>query len=133
MIALLLVVLACAAIAFGSVLVHLHFARRFERPPLENYVRATVIGSTAAWTCEPGLELRDGDKFRSVMRDLHEVATAAVLDAPADDPFARAQHVALRVREVWPDRAYFVEMHQCVGPHAGWVQIFQPFGVPRNR
>lgn len=120
-------------LAIVAMFVQRRLAPRFERPPLENYVRTTVIGSTGAWTCEPGLELRDGDVFRTVMRDLHDVATAAVLDAAHDDPFARAQHAALRVREVWPDRAYFVEFHQNLGPHAGWVQIFQPFGVPRNR
>jgi len=30
----------------------------------------------------------------------------------------------------WPDRAYFIEVGN---DDEGWVQLFQPWGIPRSR
>jgi hypothetical protein len=97
------------------------------RPPREDYVRVTV--ECEGFTLEPAVEYRRGEDFTSIATSLRRAA-----DGPwsaCTDQMLIADLVAYRIAERWPDRAYFVEVWQdgC----EGFAQIFQPFGVPRNR
>ena len=44
---------------------------------------------------------------------------------------AEAKLVLEACANTWPDRAYFIESWYGVNDNE-WVQIFQPFGVPKN-
>lgn len=101
------------------------------RPQREAYARAVV-------QCGPmelvgGLEYRSGDKFVWLRNELHTllcfvalglVATGSPLD---EESLAHAAELAVRMR--WPDRAYFLEVGH---DEQGWIQIFQPYGLPRS-
>ena len=124
-----------------------------QRPPREDYVRVTV--SAFGYTFEPAVEYREGDLFGKVSYRLrscaHRVAhdlmqrTAEEVYADFDarpmttkriiewspDAMAACRAVAARIADVWPDRAYFVEVWQ--EGREGFAQVFQPFGLPRNR
>ena len=78
---------------------------------------------------EPGVEWRDGDRFDAIAGDMQVVADAVARMAGRGDPMMAAQRAEDVFRRWWPDRAYFVEVHDTAGR---WVQVFQPFGVPRN-
>lgn len=98
------------------------------RPPRETYVRTSRPSSACSRVVEPSVEFRSGDDFASMTSTLYEICYRLdVGDARsiADD----AEVVARNIAETWPGRAYFVEVHG----HDGWIQIFQPFGVPVNR
>ena len=98
------------------------------RPPREVYVRAFRPTCTGA-SVEPGVEYRPGDSFAGMSEQLAQLLFAC---DPGDehDPEKIALPVEAAIQLTWPDRAYFVEVHDVSG---GWIQIFQPFGVPRNR
>lgn len=119
-----------------------------KRPPEEHYVRATVeVGPNT--TIEPAVEWRPGDDWRLVHLELEQaaridggpsiighypaVSDACGLAAPVSeyDPMDSAKNVASVIRRRFPDRAYFVETWG--GGYRGFAQVFQPFGVPRNR
>jgi hypothetical protein len=122
------------------------------RPPREDYVRVTV--SALGYTFEPAVEYRDGDLFGRVGYKLrscaHNVAhdlmrktteevyadfdarpTPELIIERSPDAMAACRAVAARIADIWPDRAYFVEVWQ--EGREGFAQVFQPFGVPRNR
>lgn len=122
-------------------------------PPREDYVRVTV--TALGYTFEPAVEYRDGDQFWRIASKLraraHHVAdfltktateevyadfearpvTAARIADRQPDSMVAARKVAGLIAEAWPDRAYFVEVWQ--EGREGFAQVFQPFGVPRNR
>lgn len=98
---------------------------QFDRPPCEAYARASRM-TTGFATVEPGIELRDGDRFDVLLTDLHAILIDC--DTQERDPVRIAGPVEDAIKLRWPDRAYFVEVHN----ERGWVQIFQPYGVPRN-
>jgi len=101
------------------------------RPRRESYARGVV-------RCGPieviaGLEYRDADRFIPLRDELRTLMLQTVLylkqieGQPDEDALARGIELALQGR--WPDRAYFIE----IGDDAiGWIQVFQPYGVPRN-
>lgn len=103
-----------------------------KRPPVETYARCSVTRGDL--TIEPGVELRPADDAGTVVRELREIADGVCRDIealrgkhPHLDVAARC--AARRIRmQFGDDRAYFVEVYR----GAGWVQIFQPYGVPRN-
>lgn len=107
------------------------------RPPIERYVRLIMpFGGIAV---EPGLEWRpDTDDTSALCQRLRQVTDAAMYRATREcapipdwepsDFAVITRNLEEAVREYWPDRAWFVEVY-C---DAGWVQIFQPYGVPRN-
>lgn len=98
-----------------------------QRPPREDYVRITR--EAHGYVIEPAVEYRDGDDFQYVARELE----IAVLDWARNltDQMAAARAVAKGIQHRWPDRAYFVEVWQ--DGREGFAQVFQPYGVPRNR
>lgn len=96
------------------------------RPPLETYVRTSRI-STGYLTVEPGIEFRDGDDFKIVSKKLRSILVEN--DTGVGDARAAAELVAKAIVGEWPDRAYFIEVH---GIDGAWLQIFQPYGIPRN-
>ena len=99
-----------------------------QRPPREVYVRASRPTTSGA-VVEPGIEYRDGDSFDEISQRLWTILFDGDLDGESD--VARiAAPIELAIQQRWPDRAYFIEVHHYRG---GWIQIFQPFGVPRNR
>ena len=103
------------------------------RPQREAYARGVMQCGTLELVA--GLEYRAGagESF-TVLRDelrtllgfiaLGLVATDGRLD---EDALAMAAELAIRGR--WPDRAYFIEVGNDT---EGWIQIFQPYGVPRS-
>jgi hypothetical protein len=98
------------------------------RPPREDYVRITL--DWYGFTIEPAVEYRDGDSFGFLAAQLK----CGVKDYGWDkshDPMEVAMTVARGIEVSWPDRAYFVEVWQ--EGAEGFAQVFQPFGVPRNR
>jgi hypothetical protein len=101
----------------------------FERPPREVYVRASRPTISGAFV-EPGVEFRDGDSFRELEHALYCLMVDGDPGHGEHSPERIAAPIEAAIKERWPDRAYFVEVHDSKG---GWVQIFQPFGVPRNR
>lgn len=98
------------------------------RPPREVYVRASRP-TTGGAVVEPGVEYREGDSFSVVEDALRDILFRSDPGNDEHDPVRIATPVESAIRERWPDRAYFVEVHD---PRGGWLQIFQPFGVPRN-
>ena len=98
------------------------------RPPIERYIRCSV--TRGAWTVEPGIEWRDQDDFEALSGDLEVLAAGlASLADTHRDPAAAARRGEAAFAGRWPDRAFFIEIHATDGR---WVQIFQPFGIPRN-
>lgn len=103
----------------------------FDRPPIEKYVRTTV--TEHGYTLEPAVEWRDGDSFAHIVELLAAIA-GAVAGASrhvGDDAMECAIDLGGTIAVRWPDRAYFVEVWQ--EGQSGFAQVFQPFGIPRNR
>lgn len=99
-----------------------------DRPPRETYVRTSRASAACGRMVEPGVEFRTGDDFAAMTSALYDICYR--LDAgDARSINDDAEVVARVIAETWPGRAYFVEVHS----HDGWIQIFQPFGIPRNR
>lgn len=97
----------------------------FVRPEREKYVRASR--SVNGWTVEPGIEWRAGDDFEFMTGMLQDVCERTH-QIGAYSANGISETVAELIETVWPDRAYFVEVHN----DDGWIQVFQPFGIPRN-
>lgn len=105
------------------------------RPSVERYVRCS-FEIDGELTVEPGLEHRRGDAWLAPrLREVAETAarTARRELAPVDgwredDMFTLADHLEYAIGATWPGRAWFAEVHHA----SGWIQIFQPYGVPRN-
>lgn len=102
------------------------------RPAREAYVRG-VVTCGAIEVCA-GIEYRAGDRFvhlRNTVRTLVGFALLGILGSDRhtldEDTISLSVEAAFRHR--WPDRAYFVEVGN---DDEGWIQIYQPFGVPRN-
>ena len=100
------------------------------RPPREAYVRTSRPGTRGA-TVEVGLEFRDGDSFQVLRESLGGILFANDLSEHTQDPIELAAPVEGEIKSTWPDRAYFIEVWSG-GDDGGWIQIFQPFGLPRN-
>lgn len=82
-----------------------------------------------------GLEIRPRDRLDEVRAKLRRIMCDAFLALPqprrTEDDYTLAIAVECKVREQWPRRAFFLE----VGLDAegeGWVQVYQPFGMPRS-
>lgn len=127
----------------------------FDRPPREDYVRATV--DAHGYTLEPAVEFRAGDGFekiayllRTSARRIAHGAWNSTIDSHASefvaiapgrqgewirelmpDSMSIAKALGEEIAKRWPDRAYFVEVWQ--DGREGFAQVFQPFGLPRNR
>lgn len=121
------------------------------RPPREDYARVTL--TVYGYTFEPAVEYREGDEFGrlayllrgcvhhvaheawdTVLREwphFEAVPTDRLLLERMPDQMAAARRVGERIAKRWPDRAYFVEVWQ--DGSEGFAQVFQPFGLPRNR
>jgi hypothetical protein len=98
------------------------------RPPREAYARAVV--QCGQLDVVAGLEYRHGDRFvhlRDELRSLLRHVSMCLGDRADEELLAKGVEMAIRGR--WPERAYFIE---CGDDEDGWIQIFQPFGVPRN-
>lgn len=98
------------------------------RPPREKYTRCTV--EAHGYTLEPAVEWRPGDDFADVVSALSDIARHVAKIHTATDAEVVSERMATLIARQWPDRAYFVEVWQ--DGVAGFAQIFQPFGVPRN-
>jgi hypothetical protein len=99
----------------------------FNRPPWESYIRTTV--GYAGFTVEPGIEYRSADDFDYVVQELGHVVRDWCRETRG--PIINAESIGKGLAHRWPDRAYFVEVWQT--GRNGWAQVFQPYGVPRNR
>lgn len=99
------------------------------RKPREAYARVVVERDNVDLIV--GLEVRAAELAVEFYPVLERLVDEAVRDIPAtepDDVFAVAVEEA--VKSSWPDRAYFLEIGR--DDHR-WVQIFQPWGIPRER
>lgn len=101
------------------------------RKPREAYVRAVIEQDGVEIIA--GLEFRRGERGKLLGVQLRIVVNLAIVrllkHAALDDDEVIAQAVEERIVAQWPDRAYFLE----VGRDKQWIQIFQPWGVPRER
>ncbi len=97
------------------------------RPPLETYVRCTL--EFDGHTYEPAVEWRDDD-FDDTVWLLRLFAQSVGYAAMNADPMTRARAIGERIADLWPDRAYFVEVWQ--NGSEGFAQCVQPYGFPRN-
>lgn len=105
------------------------------RPKREAYVRVEIPWQDP-WTgimvrVEVGLELRPGDSWADLVTGLRALMEGWTDGLPNLGDIVRVgEEVEALIRLAWPDRAYFVE----VWPPGddGWVQIFQPYGLPRD-
>jgi len=114
----------------------------FIRPPVEDYVRASVQIGTRLF--EPAVEWHDTDELRSigggltvgtgfdaVVARLEECCAGWPLEDEQASPIRIAKYIGARIAAAFPGRAYFVEAWQ--EGRKGFAQVFQPFGVPKNR
>lgn len=100
----------------------------FDRPPQETYVRVSVERGPLSF--EPGIEYREGDSYDSMAELLEGLAFAAATNEHGSAMDA-ARAFGENVKYLWPDRAWFVEVWK--HGERGFVQMYQPFGIPRNR
>lgn len=102
----------------------------FIRPPVEKYVRTSI--EFGGYTSEPAVEWRDGDDWAVMISHLEDIAHRVfVSHHPPRHQMDAARQLGAGMAQRWPGRAYFVEVWQ--EGKSGFAQIFQPFGVPRNR
>ncbi len=90
----------------------------------EAYIRGCNIHCGAE--CHIGVEMRKGDCVDTMSYMLKSFAWDA-LDSEHEHESIVA-HVEERVLQTWPDRAYFIETEK----NGCGVQVYQPFGMPRN-
>lgn len=103
-------------------------APAFVRPPREAYARIVFGDPMGRAEFIAGVELRDGEHWGDLRAELVRAVTPLITAHTGGwDLMARA--IERAIVDTWPDRAYFVEVGN---DDDGWVQVFQPFGVPRN-
>jgi hypothetical protein len=105
------------------------------RPVREAYARVEVPwfdeGTGDQVNIELGLELRPGDDWGDLVTGLHALVEGWVDGEPHPrDVVQIGEEIEALLKLAHPDRAYFIE----VWPPGdrGWVQIFQPYGLPRS-
>lgn len=96
------------------------------RPAREAYVRVSYM--RAGFEVHPGVELCDGDSVDAMMDLLGAFAEAAHRTQGPHHVHV-TQHMEALIAKEWPERAYFIETESA----RGGVQVYQPFGMPRNR
>ncbi len=75
-----------------------------------------------------GLEWREGEDLAALKAALKMRMSTATIGMQHDRWDALSLAIEKTIKKYWPDRAYFVE----VGDDAhGWIQLFQPYGLPR--
>jgi len=101
------------------------------RPPIERYARTSIY--ILDWTVEPGVEWRYDDNMDALVADMIRAARACTQDKLTGLAPPSVTELAIALEEsyrlAFPDRAFFIEIHNEDGD---WLQIFQPFGVPKN-
>ena len=97
------------------------------RPQREAYARGVmqwgdieIIGA---------VELRPSDNYPALRNELRRQLGRAIGEAAGFTEMLLAAAVESQLQNAWPDRAYFIEVGN---NREGWVQVFQPYGVPRN-
>lgn len=100
----------------------------FDRPPVEEYVRCSFQFGKILF--EPAIQWCEGDVFAELVDELRRVVHEGTR-AHLTDPMTAAKQARLCIATRWPTRAYFVEVWE--DGEEGFAQVFQPFGVPRNR
>jgi len=96
------------------------------RPTREYYARASA--TVDGVECHLGLELQNGDDVSELTGRLQDLAESALRWADGQHQgTCRAIEIAVEVG--WPGRAFFVETET----EGRGVQVFQPYGLPRDR
>ena len=103
----------------------------FDRPPREVYIRVARPRNGGGHV-ELGLEYRAGDDDVQLRNDLREMLRVEDDTDPKATAMEMGERASHRIERAHPDRAYFVESWYGVNDNE-WIQIFQPFDVPRNR
>lgn len=110
--------------------VHSSVSYETGRPPVERYFRCS--STTADFEVDAGIEMRTGDDAELMAAQLSAVALTVARRAQSVADVVRSSEAVAPIFEAtWPGRAYFVEIHDARS--RAWTQVFQPFGVPRNR
>lgn len=103
------------------------------RPKREAYARVEVpwvdLGRTIF--IELGVEMRAGEEWLDLVTGLRQLVEGWVDGEQHTVGVVRvAEEIEVLLRLAHPDRAYFIEVWPDCGE--GWVQIFQPYGIPRD-
>ena len=93
------------------------------RPAREAYARGCA--EVGGFEVSVGLEWRADDDIAGLSELVKMVATDA---AQLDDHALANEAAELRILTYWPSRAYFIETER----DGAGVQVYQPFGMPRN-
>ena len=125
MIYLLVLLLIFAMVCFIAAAILIARTERVRCPSREVYVRTTI--NRNGFTFEPGLELRAGDDCEALQTHLRLICHSTMHDYPTS---RSVEAVADGIAKSWPERAYFIEVFSHDG---SWFQVFQPYGLPRNR
>lgn len=91
------------------------------------YVRAVVARDGVEVIA--GLEWR-GEYVDDLRRSMRIAMDYALRHKLFDDDMKITEGVEAALLELWPGRAYFIEVSH--DPDEGWVQVFQPYGVPKE-
>lgn len=91
----------------------------------EAYARGAA--EVAGVECTPGLELREGDDAEELCQEVQRVAKTA-LEMWGGHHINVCSFVERYFTAYYPDRAYFVETEE----EGRGVQVFQPYGLPRE-
>lgn len=94
------------------------------RPTREQYIRAWV--QLDGLEVHVGVEYKDGDDVAE-MADLCMDFMGIAFEASSEDEDVVMQ-VEQMLQHEWPDRAYFLETERA----GRGVQVFQPYGLPKN-
>ena len=92
------------------------------RPQREAYARGHAV--IANFECSVGIEWR-GEPVDSLSAWAETIAAAG---AHHGDHAQAVQHVEAIIVDLYPERAYFIETERA----GAGVQVFQPFGMPRD-
>lgn len=91
----------------------------------EQYLRCAIEHNGLEF--HPGLEWRDEDDLTALGNQLENAVAMVCLLNPGMGYGKLAKAIKTKIREMWPGRAYFLE----VGVESRWVQLFRPWGLPR--
>ena len=89
----------------------------------EAYARG--YAERGGFECSVGIEWRDGDDIDGLSRIAHEIADYSAEWGRHDLATTSAED---KITAHWPGRAYFIETER----DGQGVQVYQPFGMPRN-
>jgi len=95
---------------------------------IETYIRTVVRRDTVEAIV--GMEHRTGDDVEMLRAAIRAICMDVTCRPDINDTTA-AIEIGERLKAVWPDRAWFVEV-DAKGDGLDWTQVFAPWGLPRK-